>query len=148
MFIQGAYRARVIYCGFAKVAVQTLLQKYTLSNHRLAPTWKEKVITDYNVQFRGCTITLLPTDMKYVSEKIVDLRTCLGCRWNPADSKAEYLKTFSLESWNSYSVASKEKHSLQSCTACNCNYTLQMAHFPVRSNALKRKSPVAKEVEV
>ena len=77
---------------------------------------------------------------KVCLRKIVHLRACFSRRWNPADSKAEYLKTFSLESWNSLSVASKQKHSLQSCTACDCNYSLQIAHIPIRSKSLKRKS--------
>ena len=108
------------------VAVQTLLQTYTLSNHQLAPRWKESVIADYSARFRGCSSMQLPGDnLKYASEKIIELRACFGRRWNPSDSKAEYFKTFSFEAWNSLTVESKQNHSLKSCTACDCNYSFQ-----------------------
>ena len=139
--------AGAIYCGFARVAVHVHIQRHTSSNNQLLPRWKENVISDYNSDFRGYSRMLLPTDPKNVSKRIISLRECFGRRWNPANTKVEYFRTFSLDAWNSLSQQSKQQHSLQSCTACDCNYSLQMSYFPVRSKAIKRKSPVSKAVE-
>ena len=61
--------AGVIYCGFARVAVQTHLQRYTSRNNQLLPAWKENVINDYNSDFRGYSRMLLPTNPKNTSKK-------------------------------------------------------------------------------
>ena len=82
--------AGAIYCGFARVAVQTLLQKYTSSNNHLLPRWSENVISDYKSDFRGYSRMLLPTDPKNVSKRVMSIRECFGRRWNPADTKVEH----------------------------------------------------------
>ena len=115
---------------FARVA---LLQKYTSSNNHLLPRWSENVISDYNSDFRGYSRMLLPTDPKNVSKRVMNIRECFGRRWNPADTKAE------LDAWNSLPLQSKQQHSLQLCTACDCNYSLHMVHFPIRSKGNQAK---------
>ena len=140
--------AGVIYCGFARVAVHVLAQRHSLPNGNLSPNWKESVIGEYNSKFRGYPSMCFPSEnQKYISEKISDIQACFKHRWNPSEGKTEYLKTFSNDAWNSLSMSLKQAHSLNSCKACDCSYSLEMATFPVRSRAIKRKNPVTKVME-
>ena len=135
--------AGVIYCGCARVAVHVLVQRHSLPSGNL----KESVIGEYNSKFRGHPSMCFPSkNQKYISEKSTDIQACFKHRWT-SKSRREYLNTFSNDAWNSLSLSLKQAHSLNSCKACDCSYSLEMATFPVRSRAIKRKSPVTKVME-
>ena len=114
--------AGAIYCGFARVAVYTNIKKYTTGNNWLQTSWKESFITEYNSVFRGYPKMQLSNDPKNISKRVTSLRECFSRRWNPASTKEEYLRTFSLDAWNSLS-------------------------FPFRSIAIKRKHPISTAVD-
>lgn len=140
--------AGAIYCGFSRVTMHTMLEKYTAKNNKFLPGWREGISSDYNSVFQGFPKMLLPNDTKNNSKQIKSLKESFSRRWNPSSTKGEYLKAFSSETWNSLPLQSKQQHSIKSCSACDCNYSLQMGLFPVRSIALKRKNPISEAIEI
>ena len=127
--------AGAIYCGFSRVAVYTIAQKHSLPNGNMNPGWREKLISEYNNAFQGYSAMQFPSSHKQIALKITAIKACFHRRWNPSDNKREYLKTFSVEAWKSLSMEAKKRHSLSACIACDCNYSLISATFPVRSKA-------------
>ncbi len=137
-----------INCGFAQVAVYTALQKLSLPDRSLPPDTNAKLIQEYSRQFQGYR-HMLPQQGKerYFAAKSRLLKTCFARRWNPSERKEEFLKTFSASAWRDLALEKKQQHTLKDCEACHSNYGMQIASFPTRSRALKRKNPVSEVVE-
>jgi len=53
-------------------------------------------------------------------------------RWHLAESRKDYLTTFSLSTWRALSDVEKAKHTLSNCSACAVHFKNLQEQFPMK----------------
>ena len=128
-------------CGFAKVAVFSILCNKTELQKKIGESEKELKSRELKLKFEQYkrTFNFVKFDIEYRQfvqsfKKIINNIKSLEKRHK--DTKTEILQTFSQSKWGSLSDSDKFKHSLVECRRCldNKEHRQILAKFPIRDS--------------
>ena len=135
-------------CGFGKVAAYELARNVEGSlvrqeregtakyrghlkqeQYRLFKEHFHDVVENFNLDFTT------------FQKKLPSLKETIK-KWNfrKMDEKNQYLKAFSVSSWNKLSSTQKKEHSFKNCKGCRVRFAVMQTYFPLKSNVLKGKA--------
>ena len=134
-------------CGFAKVAVFSILCNKTELQKKIGESEKEWKSRELKLKFEQYkeTYNFVKFDIEYRQfvqniKKIINNTKSLEKRHK--DTMTEILKTFSQSKWGSLSDSDKFKHSLVECRRCldNKEHRQILAKFPIRDSKWRAKA--------
>ena len=99
-----------------------------------------KILHDYNEHFSESPA--LKTTYTVASKKFLPITRIFTNKWNPQESKIDFMSTFSVQEWIKLDSSAKATHTLRACSACTTIHESASQSFPNGSKSHKKtKTP-------